>query len=356
MRNDTLGRIGLVILSTGGSLLTTEVALRSTLPFDEIEVHYMRTRDVFQFDSARVRFDPELGYMTRPGLETRFANREFDTTVRTNSQGFRDDEGSLNDPDVLVLGDSFAFGWGVDQGESVADELERRTGLTVLNMGVAGYGTLQQFLLLRRFAHRHDLSGKVALFFLNAEDVRESSRHPLSAEDRYADWSGVDLRVRHLPGGAFESWLSRVRGRQCRGVYRMSVAADVVREVLHRWVDGSEALRSAPREAEQWTDFEETLGRLRAFADRNAVRVVFVYVPSRGDVERSRTSSVQPRIRQAITARSFPLINSGDVLSGTDYFRLDDHWRATGHEQVAAEVEQVLRARGMLPSIRSSSG
>ena len=68
-------------------------------------------------------YDPELTYRLRPGACT-FSELEFVTDYRINSLGVRDDEASLDGPEIIVLGDSFAMGWGVEQQESFLEQGE----------------------------------------------------------------------------------------------------------------------------------------------------------------------------------------------------------------------------------------
>jgi hypothetical protein len=78
--------------------------------------------------------------------------------IQTSSIGFRDaevGEKAANEKRVLMLGDSFAFGWGLAQEESIPAVLDRavrdaRAGgpLRVINGGVSGYGPKQQLDLL----------------------------------------------------------------------------------------------------------------------------------------------------------------------------------------------------------------
>ena len=84
---------------------------------------------VVQADLDMVEYDPEVTYLLTP-TASRHVNREFDTTIRGNSAGLRDDEASLTSPDVIVLGDSYAMGWGVEQEEAFPQALEKKTGLT----------------------------------------------------------------------------------------------------------------------------------------------------------------------------------------------------------------------------------
>lgn len=92
---------------------------------------------------------PPLRFTLRPGFQGRISNLvEFDTEVGVNAWGMRDDEIPTKAPDeerLLILGDSFVFGWGVEAEETFTEQLERELSsshpsLRVLNGGVPGYG------------------------------------------------------------------------------------------------------------------------------------------------------------------------------------------------------------------------
>jgi len=73
--------------------------------------------------------------------------------MRTNSQGFRDREHHRAKkpgvPRVVILGDSFAFGLGVSDGETFSDHLTKLAPeLEVINLGVAGWNLSQERRLL----------------------------------------------------------------------------------------------------------------------------------------------------------------------------------------------------------------
>ena len=95
------------------------------------------------------RYDPELAYILRPG-DCRIKETEYDVLIHANSAGLRDDESSLDDPEVAILGDSHAMGLGVAQDRIFAALIERESGLKVLNTGISSYGTAREILLLRR--------------------------------------------------------------------------------------------------------------------------------------------------------------------------------------------------------------
>ena len=93
-----------------------------------------------------------LVYELRPGLDMDFGHRR----VRTNSRGMRDsreyaEAKGADTLRILGIGDSGAFGWGVEQDEDYLSVLEQRLSTRagprtyeVLNLGVPGYNTWQE--------------------------------------------------------------------------------------------------------------------------------------------------------------------------------------------------------------------
>ena len=133
------------------------------------------------------QFDPLLGWAQRPHQRGRFENYSFSVEVATNSHGMRDSEYSLNRTEkhrMLVLGDSFAWGYGVEQSQRFSEILEEsHPDWEIINTGVNGYGTDQEYLDLRErgIAFRPDV---VLLLFCfndpenNAHAVEYGYRKP----------------------------------------------------------------------------------------------------------------------------------------------------------------------------------
>ena len=109
-----------------------------------------------EFDQSIIQYEPEMAqydsgqfYTLKPG-NFQYENREFDNEFSVNSLGLRDDERSLQSPEIIVLGDSYSMGWGVDQDSTYAQLLERQLDRTVLNAGISSYGTAREFGMLNR--------------------------------------------------------------------------------------------------------------------------------------------------------------------------------------------------------------
>ncbi|MHB8068362.1 MAG: hypothetical protein ACYDIC_10735 [Desulfobaccales bacterium] len=62
----------------------------------------------------------------------------------------RDTEEALDSPQIIVVGDSYAMGWGAEQDETFPKVIEAKTGLTVLNCSCSSYGTAREMLLLKK--------------------------------------------------------------------------------------------------------------------------------------------------------------------------------------------------------------
>lgn len=102
-----------------------------------------------QFDKSASYFDPKLQYLFKPGVHN-FNNLEFNSILDINSAGFRDDEASLDYPEVLFLGDSYTMGWGIGKEDSFVTLFEKGTNVSALNAGISSYGTARERILMDR--------------------------------------------------------------------------------------------------------------------------------------------------------------------------------------------------------------
>ncbi len=100
------------------------------------------------FNGLNIQFDPELGWVPIPNSTLFLKGKKYST----NSLGFRSTEVDPDKDHIIVVGDSVAWGYGVDDAETVSSHLERLfEGDQVLNLGVEGYGWGQSYLYLEKF-------------------------------------------------------------------------------------------------------------------------------------------------------------------------------------------------------------
>jgi lysophospholipase L1-like esterase len=101
---------------------------------------------------------PRIGQALKPGFEGRHRTEAFEASVKINSLGWRSPETTRVKPEgvfrVGLFGDSFTFGWGVEEGESFAGFLRewwkaRSPSVEVMNFGVPGWSPDHVLALLR---------------------------------------------------------------------------------------------------------------------------------------------------------------------------------------------------------------
>jgi lysophospholipase L1-like esterase len=98
------------------------------------------------------QYDAQLGWRPAADSEkTLVGSQPF--SFRHNRRGFRDREprSIKTKPRILFLGDSFVWGYDVGQNERFTERLQNRLPhWEVINMGVSGYSTDQELILLQR--------------------------------------------------------------------------------------------------------------------------------------------------------------------------------------------------------------
>jgi lysophospholipase L1-like esterase len=288
-------------------------------------------RAIIQTDLRFVRYDPELFYTLRPGRFV-FEQREFAHEFRVNSLGVRDAEAALDGPEIVVVGDSVAMGWGVAQEETFPALIARATGRRVLNAAVSSYGTVREMRLLERIDRRR-LAWLIVQY--NANDT---------GENRLFQQRGN----RHLPSGHERFEEIRLRYEAKRAYHPGKYAWQAVRR-LWRSIEDTVAPRQprgpAPTPDEEADAFLNALLHAGTI-DFERVRLVIVEVTGEG-APATLVAMLPPRLaRPGLPAgiRTARLVDIGARLGPDAFHVLDDHPNAQGHRLIAEAVLAALRS------------
>jgi len=326
-------------------------------------------------------FQPDglLGYSLRPGAVAQQELGGNVTEVRVNALGLRGPEAAAlptpGRPRVLVLGDSFAFGFGVPEGETLRDRLEaalaaRGVPAEVLSAGVPGWSLDHQLVFLR--ARGFALEPSLIVLVVCENDpwdlawnrlVLDDERLPTRLETtrrmidqrgrlRYVNEGRTALPTRAFPG---QRWLED--------------HSLVYHWLRFRWVKLETALRArdAAREAPAWlaSDPERPLASLsqdeiqRALAaspafqlryhryllaaiEREAVaRGAALRVVTTADPASPEAPDVVQALHRDCAAAGERCLDGWFLLDEPDperFFLPDRHWNAAGSERVAAAI------------------
>lgn len=161
-----------------------------------------------------LRYHQTFGQWYVPNLRAYVRHERGYFIVKTNRVGMRSCRDDLEQSPqgrrrMLVFGDSFTAGWGVNNEERFSDRLEKLlNGVDVLNFGLDGSGIDQQFLIFERLGSR--FGGDIILFCPLVENIRRVTMKYWMAVDRtsgqrmlvpkpYCVLDNGALQFRHMP-------------------------------------------------------------------------------------------------------------------------------------------------------------
>ncbi len=385
-----LGRLGLLLASCALTLGLLEVVLHLVPAWTQ------STRgERFAFNPYRP--DGALGFTLRPGVRVRHVDRDFAVTVSVNALGGRGPERSASRPAgtarILLLGDSFAFGWGVEEQDSFGAVAERRLTervgpVEVLSAAVPGYSTDQHFIYLR--TRGLELRPDLVLLATSENDLTELSLNRLTVDgDRFPVrvepmWRIIDAtgRMRYLGSGRpalprapwpGETWLQDHTLVYHWLRFRLTKASAAVAVRRARPTPPEWLAREPDREFGQVSpdDLQRALAvspdfRLRYH--RRLVEAMEREAGARGIPLRTllvaHSGETQPadpvlaRLHAECAARGDACLDSARVVPaaapGQFTFAHDPHWNREGHRRIGEALADLLERDPALRRVRTS--
>ncbi|WP_158023376.1 SGNH/GDSL hydrolase family protein [Candidatus Nitrospira inopinata] len=263
-------------------------------------------------------FDEDLFYKPRPG-PCEFKNVEFSTVLTFDEMGFR--QSGLSDEKmrrptsgrVVVLGDSQAMGWGVQDHETFAAVLAHEYGFAVFNLAVSSYGTARELLRLQKEFSLQP--GDVVVIQYHPNDLPENLAFLMNS-GRLPHRSPSDLaRLKHAP--------------QDYGVLQVTASIFfILKGKLIHAVSGSSKSERDGRHAETF------LAVVDRFSFLNKARVLVCEVNSFG-----LATSFADELERSADGRIGVL---KPVWEPEDFYKLDPHLTPTGHRHVARVIAAAI--------------
>jgi len=292
------------------------------------EYYQKRSRDIIQYQPSCAQYDPALTYKLKPGTCT-ISYKEFTVKYDVNKFGLRDDDSSLVRPDVIVLGDSFAMGWGVDQDKIFSSLLENNTKFKVLNAGMSSYGTARESILLNQL-DTSNLKYLVVQYCSN--DIRENKRFTdnnfkldISSEEKY------DKRV-----------LKHVTRRR----YKLFDFTARLLRSISRGIRGKGPRIPIVNAEQEYLNYLNILDDIAKKLDSNVKIVTFeMNSYNRND------SVLDLKIKEMLKTEQFAHLkdrvitfDASKLLDDSNYFILDDHINESGHSKIADEITKLIQS------------
>ena len=156
LKSKVVQKIGLVIVGAIVGLLLLEMVMRVVAP---IKMREWVRRIKGELQIVCTMADEKLDHRLKPNCQGRIKSKDFEFEVVSNSLGLREREVGLKKEKgryrVLILGDSFAMGWGVKQEDrfsEVAVKKLREQGeekVEIINAGINSYSPVIELEYLR---------------------------------------------------------------------------------------------------------------------------------------------------------------------------------------------------------------
>ena len=335
----------LVLVSTAASVLAG-IAIAAYLTIPSIPL-------VSEGDRLLV-FDPEIGARANPSSHARRIypavrdRQTFAFDIYTDDRGARVDGPGQRSPaqvDVLVVGDSFSWGYALANPETYARHLARELGTGVSNFAMAAYGTTQSLQMLRR---NGDLKPKLIVYGIIAHHFERNvmpclpSYYPFCFDASHVTWNaagepyiappesnGVRRFQRHLAGDFTNpvTWLTH-------GV-----------DVIRGRIEYAQATYSTPTDRKK----EEALGYLLREMERSATaigaKLLVVYLPT----NYYSAPEALPRLIGDIRLLDLTQAFQRERDKGTNLYIVGDgHPNRAAHELISQEIAKYVRDNGLL--------
>ncbi len=316
---------------------------------------------------------PVLGWFHEKKKEAIHRHTAYEVYIVTNSQGFRGPREYAKEKPagvlrVLALGDSFTFGFGVENDETFPVVLEKKhENLEVINLGVAAYGVDQMLLAFREIGRHYDPDYTFVNIF--PEDFWRALR--AFADTGHAkpyfvlDEAG-DLELQNVPVPPPFT----LRTNQFPEVIRYGAAEQVLmKSAVYRLTKrmitrlGKNLGWIHPDTTTEWILGRVILQQLIAEIRGSNSHPVLVLVPPDRWMENNDMVSLRKSIIRFAEETGVDFIDLTPVLHEavkagklSDYYISGDgHWTAPGHQVVAATLEAYLQEQGALPSAENET-
>lgn len=283
-----------------------------------------------------IRFYPVIGWKPKENLETYATDIPGNRyRLTTDSDGWRNTNATIEECEVLVFGDSFAFGFGVNDKDFFGNA---DPGSSIKSIGANGYNMVQEYLLMEKYVPV--FNGHTVIWFIYHgndlyENLTPNLRHyrmPFIREKKdVAGWEIVTDHVNPTPWHITEK----------RDYY--GALANICTNSFYseRALSGCEHLIKKGNELCSGEDVDLIIFSLPDIVQIDEAR------HNELKNKAADTISFDPEIPdkelRAICERlSVPFYTLNDVLGKEHFIKFDIHWNTEGHKQVSQLIKRAV--------------
>ena len=298
-----------------------------------IEPSYLPWQQLIEYDSF-------AGWKGKAGLKTyHLADDVY--TLTTDAEGWRG-SGTVAESDILVFGDSYAFGHAISDRDFFAHVNPRRR---VKAIGVNGYNMVQQLMWMKRLTS--EIGGKLIVWFIylgndladNLEASMEGYRIPfLKQKPGSAEWEIVThhLSAAPWPSGA-RNYISAFSERNAKVFVKGATSARIFAACNYLIREAAKVVRQAGSKLVVMSippkEMLSTAG--------HGTWKSYLSDPSSFDVDLP-----DRQLAEICAQLNTPFVAGKSLLDLSDYRRFDTHWNEKGNRKVSELLDSLYQAFG----------
>ena len=300
---------------------------------------------------------------------------EFNNIINVNSMGFRGPEPiyplELTTKKVFVIGDSFVFGWGVEEHNAIPAKIEyffnesMDSEVSAWNLGVPDYTTQQYIYHLEEYLQIQNPDFVVLCSYVGrlpiggGNDIGTSVDFEKWEEKQYNSLTIENIEDKPSRGNSkaktsngFFSWLnSQSSFQQVKSYLKWNSAlynvilhrfGTLIRPFFNKRIELTDKLKIKNKRG--WKILNEQMAYLKKLSIKYGFKVIMVYIPEAHDVVNK--FDLSDEFNRIIRENNFLFVNGFDLIhkngNNANYFPIDGHLNIKGCELFGKTIAEKL--------------
>jgi len=266
--------------------------------------------NIWQANPDCIEFDDKIIF--KPKKTTcEFNNLEFKTSLTFDENGrYSNNYRDLTKKSIVILGDSHAMGWGVNDNETFSYLLESKINRPVYNLSISGFGTVRQLIRLKNSKLLDDTDTILIQYCFN--DFGENKDFNLNISEQEAQ-EKFDLMQSITKLSFYKKLKKTLR-------YSATIPIDIIRK--------KNKLTTFSHHKDQ------LIKNLKMFPEFNNKKIIIFYVNGFDmffyDFPNGQSSQMDN-------------VTFYDVsLKESDFFHIDGHLNTQGHKNIAERLVKII--------------
>lgn len=259
------------------------------------------------------RYDNELGWFPIKNSEKSYKGSHL-INVKSNEIGFRDvNHGVKTKQRIAFVGDSFVWGYDVEQDDRFTEKLQSQSpNSEIINMGVSGYGTDQELILIEKWFDHFKPDIVFLVFCDNDWDDNKSNSRYGGYYKPYFKYSNNTLEKCGTPVPMGLNYYHRIyptvfKSRLVQALTRVALPDDVSVEDPTIMI----------------------INKMKDYVNSKDAKFVLAFVDS-ADTDMKQSFCESNKIQHLFLSNSFKFETGGN------------HWTPEGHEFVSNKIYKFL--------------